>query len=140
MITQTKVLKFGKKSWKQPVVFHLAKDYDLTFSILKARVLPRQEGVMVLELSGSEQNYARGMEYLEQAGVTVSAIDKEIIYDDQICIQCGACTGFCPSDALHIKDRQTMEVAFRSDDCIGCELCLVACPSRALSLAKGLML
>ena len=137
MVTKTKVLKFGKKSWKEPVVYHLAKDYDLSFSILKAKVLPKQEGILVLEISGTEDNYKKGMEYLEKVGVSVMAMDKEIFHDKEICTQCGACTGFCPSQALFIYDRKSMEVEFNSELCIGCELCLYACPSRALILAKG---
>lgn len=140
MITQTKVLKFGKHAWKEPVVCHLSKDYDLTFSILKARVLPRQEGIMILEISGEDEDYQKGLDYLDRAGVVVTSIEKEILYDETNCTDCGACTGFCPSNALHIADRVTMEVAFNYEQCIGCELCLVACPSRALRLADGMLL
>ncbi len=140
MITNTKVLKFGKTAWKEPVVCHLTRDFDLTFSILKARVLPRQEGIMILEISGEDENYQKGLDYLEQAGVQVTSIEKEILYDETVCTNCGACTGFCPSNALYMADRLTMEVAFNFDKCIGCELCLHACPSRALKLADGMLM
>lgn len=138
MITKTKVLKFGKESWKKPVVYQLAKNFNISFSILKAKVLPRQEGIMILELSGTKEEYEKGMEYLEKSGVWVGSIEQEILYDENICTMCGACTGFCPSNALHIKDRETMEIAFKHEECIGCELCLVACPSRALSQAEDI--
>lgn len=138
MITKTKVLKFGKESWKKPVVYQLAKEFNISFSILKAKVLPRQEGVMILELSGTKDEFERGMEYLETSGVWVGSIEQEILYDETVCTNCGACTGFCPSNALYIKDRETMEIAFNHEECIGCELCLVACPSRALSQAEDI--
>jgi len=138
MITQTKVLKFGKDAWKKPIVYRLVKDFNLTFSILKAKVLPRQEALMVLELSGEKADFEGGLSYLVESGVSVAAIEQEIVHDPDICIQCGACSGFCPTNALHISNRETMEIGFASERCIGCELCLSACPSRALRLQEGM--
>lgn len=140
MITKTKVLKFGPEVVKEPVVCQLAKKYDLTFSILKARVLPRKEGLMILEISGQDDNYNRGITYLIESGVKVDSIEQEILYDEDACTQCGACSGFCPSNALHIDNRLTMDVVFSSEACIGCELCLLACPSRALSQAGQMVI
>ena len=140
MITKTKVLRFEPDVVQKPIVCHLARKFDLTFSILKAKVLPRQVGLMILELSGEDENFHKGIAYLEESGITVDSIEQEVLYDPDICTQCGACTGFCPSDALRIKDRVTMEVEFVSDNCIGCELCLFACPSRALRLAGQLLI
>ncbi|MDP8223357.1 MAG: 4Fe-4S binding protein [Candidatus Lernaella stagnicola] len=139
MITKVKVLKFDETAWKKPVVCDLARNFDITFSILKARVLPRQEGLLILETQGANGEFVRAVDFLRNIqGVSVFDLEKEILYDNEVCIQCGACTGFCPSGALHIANRLTMEVAFRSEDCIGCELCLTACPSRALTLAEDI--
>jgi L-aspartate semialdehyde sulfurtransferase ferredoxin len=139
MITKVKVLKFGKEAWKKPVVCDLARHFDVTFSILKARVLPRQEGLLILEIKGENGEFLRALEFLNSVeGVTVVDIEKEIRHDETLCTQCGACSGFCPSGALYIKDRVTMEIGFNSEDCIGCELCLHACPSRALSLNEDI--
>ncbi len=133
------MLKFEKQAWKKTVVCDLARNFDITFSILKARVLPRQEGLLILEIKGENGEFLRAVDYLHGIqGLSVVDIEKEIYHDENACTQCGACTGFCPSGALYIKNRLTMEVGFRSEDCIGCELCLVACPSRALSLAEDI--
>ena len=138
MITKTKVLKFGKEAWKKPIVCELARNFEITFSILKAKVLPRQEGLMILEISGKNGEYLRAEQYLRSIpGVSVEALEQDIVYDEKRCTHCGACIGFCPSGALHIVDRATMEVGFDPDACIGCEICLDACPVRALRLAEG---
>ncbi len=129
--TQKIVLRYGKKNWDKPIVYRLAKDYDLVFNILKASVFPRQESVMVLELSGTEENYQRGIEYLISKGITVEPIEHDIERNDVACIHCGACTAVCPTGALSIK-RETMEVTFSTDMCVGCELCIKACPLRAM--------
>lgn len=131
MYSQKIVLRFTKKTWDKPIVYQLAKDYDLVFNILKASVFPKQEGVMILELSGTEENYRRGIEYLKGKGVSVEPIEHDIERDDAGCIHCGACTAVCPTQALSIR-RETMEVLFSIDLCVGCELCIAACPVRAM--------
>jgi ABC-type methionine transport system ATPase subunit len=50
------VLRFSRSTWDKPVVYRLARDFNLEFNILKAIILPKQEGLMVLELAGTEEN------------------------------------------------------------------------------------
>jgi len=129
--SQKIVLRFTKKTWDKPIVYKLAKDFDLVFNILKALVYPKQESVMVLELSGTEENYHRGIEYLLHLGITVEPIQHDIARNETECIHCGACTAVCPTGALSIN-RDTMEVLFSPDMCSVCELCITACPVRAM--------
>jgi len=129
--SQKIVLRFTKKTWDKPIVYKLAKEFDLVFNILKALVYPKQESVMVLELSGTEENYHRGIEYIMSLGITVEPIQHDIARDEMACIHCGACTAVCPTGALSIN-RETMEVLFSPDMCSVCELCITACPVRAM--------
>ena len=66
MITKTKILKFSREAWKLPIVCDLARKHNVTFSILKADVLPRQEGVLILEISGENGDFARAIDFLRQ--------------------------------------------------------------------------
>ena len=62
--SKTKVLRFSKTIWKQPIVCKLASDYGLTFNIIKASILPRQEGpgaATVIEAMGAGRKAARSM-------------------------------------------------------------------------------
>lgn len=131
MYSQKIVLRFTTKTWDKPIVYRLSKDYDLVFNILKASIFPKQESIMILELSGTEENYHRGIEYLMGKGIVVEPIEHDIARDDDACIHCGACTAVCPTRALAIR-RETMEVLFSTELCVGCELCIKACPLRAL--------
>jgi L-aspartate semialdehyde sulfurtransferase ferredoxin len=133
MTSRTKVLRFSKAIWKQPIVCKLATDYGLTFNIVKAFILPRQEGRMILELIGEEENYRRGIQYLKRCGVKVEPIERDITRDDKRCIQCGACTGLCPTQSLHMI-KPAMTVEFDPALCIGCGWCIKACPTRAMQL------
>ena len=50
MYSKILVLRFPQSEVQKPIVCNLARNYDLIFNILNATVLPRKEGVMVLEL------------------------------------------------------------------------------------------
>ncbi|MBN1903961.1 MAG: 4Fe-4S binding protein [Deltaproteobacteria bacterium] len=126
-------LRFPVQVVNEPIVVNLVKDYDLSFNILKATVYPRQEGLMVLELSGHKSNYLKGIKYLKGLGIDVKNIGNDIKRDDAKCFQCGACTAVCPTGALYIK-RPEMEVIFDNSKCSACELCVAACPAKAMEV------
>lgn len=112
---------------QKPIVCYLVKDYDLTFNILNATVLPRKEGVMVLELSGTRKNFREGVKYLKTEGVYVQNASQEVKHDNKKCTHCGACTAVCPTGALSIQ-RPEMNIVFDQKKCSVCELCVPACP------------
>jgi ferredoxin len=128
------VLTFPKNKIDKPIVYKLIREFDLVFNILKASITPDQEGHMVLELSGEKTEIDKGIKYLKEQGVSVQPLSKEIKVDWDKCTQCGACVSICPTDALYIKDRRTMEVAFDPEKCIACELCIRPCPPRAIEV------
>ena len=127
------ILRFPATVVHEPLVYHLVKDYDLVFSILNAKVYPRREGVLVLELSGTRKNFKDGIQYLKDKGVLVQNAEQEIKRDKDICTHCGACTAVCPTGALSIK-RPEMTVIFDQKLCSVCEMCVTACPPRAVKI------
>jgi ferredoxin len=127
------VLRFPKTEVEKPIVCFLASDFDLTFNILKATILPRKEGVMVLELSGTRKNFNRGVQYLKEHGVQVQAVGQDIKRNTAKCTHCGACTAVCPTGALSIE-RPEMIVVFNHKKCSVCGLCVPACPPRAMEI------
>jgi ferredoxin len=128
------VLTFPKNKIDKPIVYKLIREFDLVFNILKASITPDQEGHMVLELSGEKNEIDKGIKYLKEQGVSIQPLSKEIKVDWEKCTQCTACVSICPTDALYIKDRRTMEVAFDPEKCIACELCIRPCPPRAIEV------
>lgn len=127
------VLKLPHLLLDQPIVCRLVKEYDLEFNILKASVTPREEGLLILELSGDTDRLSEGIAYLESSGVTVQALSQDIIRNEDRCIHCGACTSVCPTAALAL-DRTTFKVEFDQSKCIACEHCINACPVRAMEV------
>ncbi|MEW6500908.1 MAG: NIL domain-containing protein [Thermodesulfobacteriota bacterium] len=134
MNTRIHVLRFPKEVIDQPIICNLVKKYDIEFNILKATILMQQEGVMVLEMSGHKANIKQGLKYLKEMGVKVQSLAGNIHRDDEKCYQCGACTGICPTGALHIV-RPEMAVGFDPDKCTACGLCVGVCPARAMEVS-----
>ena len=135
MISKRVVLHFPNRLIDQPIIYILVKEYDLVFNILLARITPNEEGLLVAELSGEDENYENGIEYLRQNGVVVQLLSRDITRDDKRCTQCGACTTVCPSGSLSIPDQKSMEVVFDIEKCVACSLCVKACPSRAMQVS-----
>ena len=126
-------LRFPKTEVQKPIVCYLAKDFDLTFNILNAGILPRKEGFMVLELAGEKKNFNKGVKYLKRQGVTVQNAAHEINRSEEKCTHCGFCTAVCPTAALSVQ-RPEMVVLFDQEKCSVCELCVPVCPTRAMNV------
>jgi ferredoxin len=127
------VLHFPPVVVEQPVVYHLARDYELAFNILKAQISPQEDGLMVIELSGEDSDFQRASDYLAKQGIRVQPLQQDIRRNDERCVHCGACVGVCPSEAL-VLERPSMQVIFRAEDCVACGECVPTCPVRAMEL------
>jgi len=127
------VLHFPKRMVDRPIVSRLVKDYDLDFNILKALVTPEEEGLLVLELSGEQQEYDKGIRYLTKTGVKIQSLSQDVLRNEERCTHCGACIAICPSGAFEL-DPVTRRVNFYNEKCVACGLCIKACPPRAMEV------
>jgi len=128
------VLHFPPRLVDTAIVSKLVKDYGLDFNILKASVTPGEEGLMVMELTGEQRNYDRGVKYLSDAGVKIQSLSQDVVRDEARCTHCGACITMCPSGAFTLE-AGTRKVLFDNLKCVVCELCIKACPPRAIELS-----
>lgn len=133
MVKDKIVLRFSSQLVEQPIIYCLVKNYDLVVNILKADINPHKEGFVVLELSGDSENYNRGLDYIKSLGISVEPLSGTIVWRQERCLQCGACTTSCPVGALYLK-RPEMEVCFDGSRCIVCESCLDTCMARAVEV------
>ncbi|PIE69169.1 MAG: (Fe-S)-binding protein [Deltaproteobacteria bacterium] len=117
----------------KPVICNLATRFDLTFNILKARINPRHEGHMVLELSGKEADYKKGITYLQEHDIKVTPVAQQISRNEESCLHCGVCTALCGTHALYL-DAVTRRVEFNRDKCTACGQCTRICPVHAMNV------
>jgi ferredoxin len=127
------VLRFPQRLVDRPIVSSLVRDYNLDFNILKASVTQDDEGLMVLELSGQQNDYDRGIRYLTATGVKIQSLSQDVLRNEERCTHCGACVTICPPHAFEV-DPVTRKVRFHDEKCVACGLCLKACPPRAMEV------
>ncbi len=129
------VLHFPKRLVERPVICRLVKDYNLEFNILKASITtePEEEGLLVLELSGEQNKYDMGINFLLKTGVRVQSLSQDVTLNEERCTHCGACITICPPEAFE-HEPQTRRVKFINEKCVACGLCIKACPPRAMEV------
>ena len=74
MATRRVTLVFPPERVQEPVVFNMAKQFNIMPNIRRARVT-ETVGEMTLELEGAEADLAAGIKFLESRGVKVEAAD-----------------------------------------------------------------
>lgn len=127
------VCYFSAAQSEQPLVYRLVKNYDLVVNILKADINPQKEGYLVIEVEGERDKYEAGVSFIKSMGIMVDPLSETVLWDEDVCIQCGACASFCPTEALSIE-RESMMVSFDNSKCVVCGMCLDCCPTRAIRL------
>ena len=124
-------LAYSPAAAGNPVMCELAKKFNVTFNILKARFSIQKEGHLVVELTGDKTDFNNGIAFLKDQGITVNKVSQKISRDELSCLHCGVCTALCGTGALHI-DPDTRKVCFDSDKCSTCGLCTKICPVKAM--------
>ncbi|MCL4537018.1 MAG: NIL domain-containing protein [Nitrospirae bacterium] len=71
-------LTFPQHLIKEPIIFTMAKKYDVMPNIRRARVTDTV-GEMVLELEGTEENIENGIRSIVEQGVEVELIEGDVI-------------------------------------------------------------
>ncbi|MFP4049782.1 MAG: NIL domain-containing protein [Desulfovermiculus sp.] len=133
-VSKNVLLIFKKEVMYNPVIFRTIKRYDIQFNILEAKILPKQEGRLILQLEGEQDELDRAVAYMETEGVKVEVLTDRVKRDEEKCVHCGACTAVCKTGALSI-DHVSMQVMFHPELCVVCGLCQVACPVKAVVVA-----
>lgn len=126
-------LTFPPENSGEPIMYNLARDHNLTFNILKARISPRKEGHMVVEIQGSEHDFRAGLNYLKDQGITIQPVAQQITRDEDSCMHCGVCTAVCPTKALALN-LETRFIEFDRERCSVCGMCTQVCPVQAMHI------
>ncbi len=63
---------------KEPIIWKLAKEFDVVTNIRRADVTD-ERGWVVLELDGDREEIERGLEWVRQNGVRVDPVYEDIV-------------------------------------------------------------
>jgi ABC-type methionine transport system ATPase subunit len=76
MATRRLKLTFPQNLIKEPIIFTMAKKFDIMPNIRRAKVT-ESVGEVVLELEAAEKKLEEGIAYLREQGVTVELVGDE---------------------------------------------------------------
>ena len=130
------VLRFPAETVNEPITYILIKEYDVQVNILNADITHGKEGNLLIEMSGGEEHVDEALVYLENKHVEISPVVKTILFNEPLCIHCGACSSVCFPGALTM-DESSRKLQFKPDQCVACELCIKACPLQLFELNFG---
>ncbi len=71
-------LTFPQELVTEPVTFRMAKQFNITPNIRRAKVT-ETAGELVLELEGAEEDIEQGIRYLQEQGVQVTDVQGDIL-------------------------------------------------------------
>jgi L-aspartate semialdehyde sulfurtransferase ferredoxin len=71
-------LIFGPAMVKEPVIYQLGKQFAIVTNIRRADVT-RDQGWVLLEITGEPDELDRGIAYLESRGVTVEPAEGDLV-------------------------------------------------------------
>ena len=125
-------LTFPQQSIHMPITYRLAKDFNVAANIIRAQVAPNQVGKLVLELSGDIDELEASLEWMRLNNINVCLASREILINENSCVDCGLCSGVCPTEALTLQP-DTFRLNFVRSRCIVCEQCIPTCPVKAIS-------
>ncbi len=71
-------LVFAPDLVREPVIYALGRQFEIVTNIRRAEV-SRDQGWVVLELSGDEDELERGIEYLKNRNVLVEPVEGDLV-------------------------------------------------------------
>lgn len=117
----------------EPIMYRLVKDYNLMVNILNADIGLNKVGKLVADISGNDWEIESGLKFIQDQGIEYKLFTKSIIWNDEECVHCGACTAVCPSGALSM-DKIDWSLKYDRKKCLVCELCVKACPIKVIDV------
>jgi ABC-type methionine transport system ATPase subunit len=77
MVTKRLKLTFPQELIKEPVIFTMAKKFDVMPNIRRAKISD-SVGEVLLEFEGAEKKLEEGIAYLKERGVKVEAVEDDV--------------------------------------------------------------
>ncbi len=75
-VTKKLMLFFPKCECEKPIIYHLVKDHNLIVNVYRAKVTPEEEGYLVLDVTGTEEDIQGAMDFVKTFNVTINCTGK----------------------------------------------------------------
>jgi len=125
-------ITYPAESVDKPILSSVILECGEAINVLSADV-DYERGSIVISVEGGSKNEEKVVKAFKKLGVSIEKLSKTLLKDEDSCIDCGACTGVCPVDALSMVDK-ILEID--QDACMYCGACVQVCPVRALEVRE----
>ena len=127
------ILKIPSEVVDSPILATTIFETGVMVNILRAKV-DFDEGTIVIHILGDADDQRKVVDSLCAKGVYVTKLERNITKNSETCVNCGACIGLCPTDALYFNEDYILEVD--NNRCIRCGACVKACPTKSLLIQE----
>ena len=132
----TKTIKvmfsFTAETAGKPFIYHLARDFDLIFSLLRSDIRPHRGGRTIMDLTGEEENIQKALRLADENHVGWQILTRMMEINETSCVSCGSCVAVCVHKALYL-DPVTAKLSVHDELCLACGMCARACPVGAVT-------
>jgi len=123
------LVNFSRSKGRNPIIAQAVRDTGVLISVERA-VIDSSEGEALIEVPDDQCRL--GSAPMTRLGAKVRILDHGITWNENECVDCGACISVCPREVFAFdKDWKLQIVESR---CVLCGKCIDACPHRALTL------
>ena len=124
------ILYFPKTLVDAPLISRVIRQFDVEVNILQASITQAEDGRMFALFRGTLPAIEQSLQFLRDEQIRVILPPRNLLWDEELCVHCGACVGQCFAGALSLDDAFRLQL----DDgrCRACELCVAACSYGAL--------
>lgn len=119
-------MEFPPESVGKPLVSRAVRGFEVEINILRAVISPSEVGRMLAVLEGGREVVDSAVDFLLENGVRVHPPEGGLVWDEDLCVHCGACAGQCPTGAFAFAG-DGCEVRLDLSRCIACGICVEAC-------------
>ncbi|MBW2263252.1 MAG: 4Fe-4S binding protein, partial [Deltaproteobacteria bacterium] len=116
MIQKSVILNFPRSQVDKPVVSSVIRSFDVEVNILQAHVTPEEAGRMFTIFKGERHQVDRALDFLRQNEVQTILPVKNLVWDEELCVHCGACVGQCLSSAFN-TETESRRTVFDAQKC-----------------------
>ncbi len=121
------VLKFSQRIMQNPLLADVVLKTGVRINIDRAFV---DASVAEIVIDVPDEDVEKVAATFRDHGVVVHEMDTPIRFEEEECVQCGACISVCPLEVFSCNEDGTISMYLKR--CVLCKTCITMCPHGAL--------
>jgi len=123
------LVNYSKGKGRKPIIAQVVRDTGVLINVERA-VIDSSEGEALIDVPDDQCQLVRNS--MISLGAQVRMLEHGIQFNEQECVDCGACISICPNEVFSFSPEWKLTLA--EERCVLCGKCIDACPHQALML------